>query len=89
MFTPACSAPAASPLPIALENLGTGLLDREIVEHRDGLCPTQITSFTFMATQSMPIVSYRPSISAMRTFVPTPSVVRASPWPWPMSTTLA
>ncbi len=43
--------------------------------------PTQITSLTFIATQSMPTVSQRPSRSATTSLVPTPSVLRAMPGP--------
>src|SRR5215831_1484084 len=45
-------------------------------------------SFTFMATQSMPMVSYLSIIWAISAFVPTPSVEMASPMP-PISRTLA
>jgi hypothetical protein len=44
-----------------------------------GSAPTQITSLTFIATQSIPTVSQRPIRSASTSFVPTPSVVIASP----------
>ena len=44
-----------------------------------GSAPTQITSFTFIATQSIPIVSYRPRRSAMTILVPTVSVDSARP----------
>ena len=44
-----------------------------------GSAPTQIRSLTFIATQSIPIVSKRPSRSATTIFVPTPSVPIAIP----------
>jgi hypothetical protein len=53
-----------------------------------GLAPTQIMSFTFMATQSMPIVSNFPIMLATIVLVPTPSVHRARPVP-SISMTLA
>src|SRR6266704_3665565 len=44
-----------------------------------GRAPTHSTSFTFIATQSIPIVSKRSNCSATRIFVPTPSVEMAMP----------
>ncbi len=44
-----------------------------------GSAPTQIRSLTFIAMQSMPIVSNRPSRSATTIFVPTVSVETAIP----------
>ena len=54
-----------------------------------GSAPTQIRSFTFIATQSIPTVSKRRSASATSTFVPTPSVDSAIPRPGATSSTFA
>ena len=65
-----------------IEHGGVGALDRDVVDQRERACaPTQIMSLTFMATQSMPMVSYLPIMSAMMVFEPTPSVQSASPTP--------
>ena len=46
-----------------------------------GSAPHTTRSSTTMPTRSMPIVSYRPSLLAMTTLVPTPSVeVASSGW---------
>ena len=50
-----------------------------------GRAPTQSRSFTFIATQSMPTVSYLRSMCAIIAFEPIPSVEIAMPWP-PIST---
>ena len=44
-----------------------------------GSAPTQMMSFTFIAMQSIPTVSKRPSSSATSSLVPTPSVESAIP----------
>jgi hypothetical protein len=44
---------------------------------------------TFIATQSIPTVSQRPSCSAISSFVPTPSVVTAIPVRSSIRTTFA
>ena len=40
-----------------LEHLGVGLLHGDVVEQRDRVRPTQITSLAFMPKRSIPIVS--------------------------------
>jgi len=47
-------------------------------EIASGVAPDRMTSFTAIATASMPIVSYLSASCAIRTFVPTPSIVRSS-----------
>ena len=54
-----------------------------------GSAPTQTRSLTFIAMQSMPIVSKRPSCSATTIFVPTPSVPKATPVRSSIRSTLA
>ena len=46
-----------------------------------GSAPTQTRSLTFIAMQSIPIVSKRPRRSAITIFVPTPSVRERDPGP--------
>jgi hypothetical protein len=66
-----------------------GRVDREVVDHRDRRAPTQITSFTFIATQSMPTVSQTAELLGHHELGATPSVLRAIPVRSSDRTTLA
>ena len=68
---------------------GVGALDRDESSSASGSAPTQIRSLTFIATQSIPIVSNRPVCSATITFEPTLSVASAIPRPGATRITLA
>ncbi len=67
---PACSAPARRPSPIWPQISGVASRQRMKSTSAIGSAPTQIRSLTFIAMQSIPIVSKRPSSSATTIFVP-------------------
>ena len=54
---PASSAPLASPIPSCSQTAGSARSVRMKSSIAIGSAPTQITSLTFIATQSIPIVS--------------------------------
>ena len=86
---PANSAPRASPAPSWAQTSGSARSVRTKSSIAIGSAPTQITSLAFIATQSIPIVSYRPSLWATTILVPTVSVDIASPAPSSIRSTLA
>ena len=71
----------AQPLRHVVEHRRIGVIDGNVIHQETGLAPTQIMSFTFIATQSMPMVSNLPIIVAIIVLVPTPSVQIAMPFP--------
>ena len=71
---------ACRPTAICSSTRGVGVLDGDVVEQRDRVgARRRSTSLTFIAMQSMPTVSKRPSCSATITLEPTPSRRSASP----------
>ena len=78
--TPASSAPAFRPRPIAASTSSSDLLDGDVVEHRDRVGARRRSRRSRSSRCSRcPTVSKRPSCSATISLVPTPSVDRARP----------